>query len=114
MIYYYYSMKSHSVPAPDSNTMPEGGVMHTPSGFTWPKQRKKALLKAKYRAIHLARTNPDYQIAHPSECRENPENKILPCCHPEAEKRIDKKYETIFRAAQVPTVDRPKRLNRNG
>ncbi len=59
----------------------------------WEKQ--KALAKQLDRAIHLARTNIDYQVAHPNECRDNPDHKILAKCHPEAEKRITKKVLKI-------------------
>ncbi len=104
-------MKNHDVPASAKHIVaPGGGVVKT----FWQIHCEKALKKKLYRAIHLARTNPDYQIKHPSECRENPENKVLLCCHPEAEKRILKEHETTLRLAVMPTVDRPARLNRVG
>ncbi len=94
-----------------------GGMKHSRlvnCGFTWPKVQERALRKQKHRAIHLARCNPDYQIEHPEEVRCNPESKILDCCHPEASKRIEKRHVQILQKVAVPTVDRPKRYNRNG
>ncbi len=82
--------QSHSEPSEIANTSSSGGGMkHSrlhPSGFTWPKQCEKALKKKLQRAISLARTNPDYRIKHPNECRDNPECKVLSECHPEAKK----------------------------
>ncbi len=107
-------MKLHSIPAPPTHTAHGEGAVKYPPGFNWKTQCLKALEKQKYRAIHLARTNPDYQIKYPNECRSNPENKVLLCCHPEAEKRILKEHEKILMRALVPDVDRPKRMNRIG
>ncbi len=107
--------KNHSAPAPDILTGPrEGGVNYYQRGFNWPKAISKALEKKKYRSIQLARINKDYQIKYPNECRDNPDGKIVIHCHPEAEKRILKEHEKMLRLAIVPTVDRPKRLNRLG
>ncbi len=105
-------MKNHSVPASADLTGTAGGIMKS-RGFTWEKQCEKAYQHQLERAIHLARTNPDYQIKYPNECRENPERKLLKCCHPEAQKRILEKHEKILALAIVPIVDRPKRLNRS-
>ncbi len=107
-------MKNLSVPAGDTAQSPSGGVKKYSMAFTWPKQIQKALEKKKYRAIHLARTNPDYQLKHPNECRDNPDRKVLTCCHPEAEKRILEEHEKMLRLAVVPSVERPKRMNRLG
>ncbi len=112
--YYQYVMKTHEVHASDRPTVPEGGFKKIPRGFNWPDQCQKALEKQLYRAIHLARTNIDYKITHPSECRTNPENKILTECHPEAKKRILDCHEKTLRKAIIPIVDRPKRMNRLG
>ncbi len=102
-----YSMKNHSVPAEELHTAPSGGVMnHSNKGFNWEKARNRALAHMLYRAIHLARTNPDYRIQHPNECRDNPECKVLQHCHPEAEKRIHKEHEKILALAVVPSVER--------
>ncbi len=106
-------MKDHNVPAPVKHLVAEGGVMKS-AGFTWPKQIKKAQAKAEYRAIQLARTNITYQMEHPSELRENPENKVLTCCHPEAAKRIAEKFLKIKQSSKVPLWEQPKRLNRVG
>ncbi len=107
---YQISMKNHSVPAPVMHMAPEGGVVKT----FWQKHAEKALAHQEYRAIHLARTNPDYQIKYPNECRDNPDRKILECCHPEAHTRILEEHEKILRLSVVPAVDRPTRLNRVG
>ncbi len=72
----------------------------------------RALEHKLYRAIHLARSNPDYQIKYPSELRNNPEGKVLLHCHKEAEKRIIHDHEKMIRLSIVPTVERPKRFNR--
>ncbi len=106
-------MKNHSVPAPATPIEPEGGVMKS-QGFNWKKATTRALAKKLERAIHLARCNPDYQIKYPNECRENPERKLLTCCHPEAKKRILEEHEKTLTQSLVPVVDRPKRLNRTG
>ncbi len=86
----------------------------TPRGFTWDKQRKKALKHQFTRSIHLARTNIDYQVEHPNECRDNPDHKVLADCHPEAQKRLLLKHEKLLLLSVVPAVDRPTRLNRVG
>ncbi len=91
-----------------------GGMRILRKGFTWDKQRKKALKHQYQRSIDLARTNDDYKIKYPNECRENPECKVLKECHPEAQKRLLQEHEKILRLAVVPDVDRPVRLNRLG
>ncbi len=108
------SMKNHTVPASSHLSGPEGGSVKFSKGFNWAKACAKALEKQKYRAIHLARTNPDYQLKYPVELRDNPEGKVLLCCHKEAEKRLLEEHEKILKLSVVPTVDRPQRLNRTG
>ncbi len=81
---------------------------------SWHHCCKRALEHKLTRAIHLARTNIDYQTKYPNETRDNPEKKVLNHCHIEAKKRIIIEYEKILTNAQIPLVDRPKRLNRNG
>ncbi len=78
----------------------------------WEHRKKVAIDTQLRRAIHLARCNIDYQVKHPNECRDNPEHKLLKKCHPEAEKRIRKDMEKLQARAEMPTVERPKRLNR--
>ncbi len=108
-------MKNHIVPAEATHKeTPEGGVHISNSGFNWKKATARALKHQLYRAIHLCRTNPDYQIQYPSEIRANPERKLLLHCHPEAEKRILHDHEKILKSAIVPTVERPQRFNRLG
>ncbi len=108
-------MKNHNVPASSHIPLAEGGVVkHSPRGFNWEKACKRALAKKQYRSIQLARTNPDYRMKYPNECRDNPECKVLTECHPEAQKRILEEHEKILQLAIVPPVDRPKRMNRLG
>ncbi len=81
--------------------------------FSWHLHQEKALQKKLYRAIHLARTNADYQLKYSSECRGNPERNVLHDCHPEAQKRIEHDHGIRVQMTTPPTVDRPKRLNRS-
>ncbi len=102
-----------STPTQSGNLLSSGGMRHSrlkSRGFTWQYACERALKKQLYRSIHLARTNTDYQIKYPNECRDNPngENK----CHPEAEKRIIKEHAKILEKAIVPRVERPKRPSR--
>ncbi len=106
-------MEKHVHTSP-SIQRPEGGVNKFPRGFNWPHQLHNALLHQMQRSIDLARTNPDYKIKHPNECRDNPDCKVLKECHPEAKKRLLEEHEKIIRLASVPDVDRPQRLNRLG
>ncbi len=82
--------------------------------FSWKKAVDRQLEKTLHRAIHLARTNPDYKTLHPNECRDNPSNKILPHCHKEAEIRILKEHASRVKSNTVPAVERPARVNRIG
>ncbi len=108
-------MENHSS-EPTANTLSSTVVGGTQSHqkFNWEMATKRALQHQLTRAIHLARTNSDYRIAHPSECRANPENEIQQHCHPEAKLRIIKIHLKTLEHSQVPAVIRPKRMNRNG
>ncbi len=100
---------------PHSPNKSTSGINHScPPGFNWPDQITKALQKKLQRAISLARTNQDYKLLHPNECRDNPQHKILDHCHPEAEKRIIKEQEIKLRKSIVPTPKRPARFNKLG
>ena len=81
--------------------------------FSWQKACDRALKHKLTNAIHLARTNIDYQIKYPNECRDNPEHKILKECHHEAFKRIMKDHEKMLVNTMTPVVIRPKRLSKN-
>ncbi len=106
-------MKNHIVPVSDTITRLEKGGMKNPDrGFNWKKACDRALKKQYYRSIQLARTNSDYQVKYPNECRDNPDGKNI--CHPEAKKRLLEAHEKILRLSIVPSVERPKRMNRNG
>ncbi len=87
-----------------------GGFIHVP--LFWHKHLAKAEAKRKYRAIHLERCNPDYQLAHVAEHKANPDCKVLKVCNPEACKRVEHDMEKIIRSSKVPLVIRPVRLNR--
>ncbi len=88
------------------------GGHHTP--FSWTKAIDRHYETELIRAIHEARTNPDYQIAHPNECKNNPDRKILKECHPDAILRIKHECEVRRRNVLPPNVERPARLNRVG
>ncbi len=78
----------------------------------WKYSQEKALAKALYRNIHIARTSPEYRIQHPNEARLNPSQKVLKLPSPEAEKRIKHDYVIRIRNSFQPKVIRPKRLNK--
>ncbi len=76
-------------------------------------RRKRIAIETQYeRAINAARCNPDYQRKYPQEHKSNPECKILKACHPDAKKRIEKEMLIKQRSSVIPTVERPKRMNR--
>ncbi len=78
----------------------------------WKYSQKKALEKALYRNIHIARTSPDYKLKFPSEVKVNPKGLVLKLPHPEARKRIEHDFEMRIRNAFQPKVERPARLNK--
>ncbi len=73
----------------------------------WHLYEHKHLAKMIYRSIHL-RNNKDYQIRYPHECKNVKPGDI----HPEARIRIMLEHKHQLEKAQVPIVERPKRLNR--
>ncbi len=78
----------------------------------WAKQIHLCEEKKLYRARVQSLTNPDYKIAHPAECRGNPEGKLQRECHPEAKIRILKELKKKIESSTPPTVKRPERFNR--
>lgn len=82
---------------------------HTTKPF-WIQHKEITLAKALYREYRQEMTNPDTKINHPNECKECPEHKKHQP-HPEATKRITKLY-IKKQNVEMPTVDRPKRYNR--
>jgi len=74
--------------------------------------KERALRKKFTRDISLKTCNPDHQLKYPHECRENPGNKLLHECHPEAVKRIVHDFRVAMQKVQVPLVKRPQRVNR--
>ncbi len=107
---------AHKLHEPGSDHYPStdtvSGVKHSrllTKSFNWKMATKRALDHQLYRSTKLRNTNIDYQIKYPHECRGDlPNNK----CHPEAEKRILHDHKKILEKAQVPIVERPKRMNR--
>ncbi len=83
------------------------------TAFSWQHRRKVALEKALYRSIHLCRCNPDYCMQHIAEARLNPTKKVLKEPNIEAKKRIVHEHEIRMKLTTVPSVERPKRLNRS-
>ncbi len=79
---------------------------------SWEHSIERALEKQLYRSIHLCRTNPDYRLKYPAEFKENPSGKLLTVPTASARKRILHEHEVRIRNNIVPTVERPKRLNR--
>lgn len=80
--------------------------------FSWRNHQDKALQKKLDRSIHLARTNPDYQIKYPSEARDNPDRLLLSEPHVEAVKRITHDHLVRIKHITTPAVERPQRLNK--
>ncbi len=101
-----------SVQTPEEITLPSEKLNHHQKPFNWKMAKTRALKKKFTRTISLATCNPDYAIKYPHECRDNPENKLLGQCHPEAIKRIEHDFNTAMQKVEVPTVERPKRTNR--
>jgi len=81
---------------------------------SWRHCIERALKHQLYRAIHLCRTNPDYQLRFPAEIKQNPDKKVLSVPTSEANKRILHEHEVRVRNNIVPQVERPKRFNRVG
>lgn len=81
----------------------------------WHQQQEQALSKALYRSIHLGRTNPDYIALHPTEHKFQSAQADQHCydkCTPEAKDRITKLVKKKQKFYHIPTVERPKRINR--
>ncbi len=92
---------------PSEHVLSHGGIKHSrlkSHGFTWKYATERALQHQYYRSIQLARTNIDYQVKYPNECKN----------HQEAEKRLLKEHELILKNSLVPTVDRPMRMSKSG
>ncbi len=90
-------------------TVTDEAILRRPS--FWAKQIHICESKKLVKSVHQRRTNPDYKIAHPAECRGNSEGKGLQV-HPEAKIRILKELATKIKSANPPKVDRPSRFNR--
>ncbi len=89
-------------------------TLHSPEGKLtfWHKYEHKHLEKMLYRAIHLARNNPNYRLKYPNEARDNPKQEVRKTCHKEAEIRILKEHTQCLDKAKVPVPVRPARFNR--
>ncbi len=80
----------------------------------WEKQITKAQVIVCSRTIHQSRTNPDYIMKHPAECRGNPEKKILSHPHPEAKKRVLHELKLKTSNSFMPATQHFARMNKNG
>jgi len=82
------------------------------TGFTWQKQKDKALAKKLYRLQReLATNHPDKLISMPNECKQQKNKEpLLKHC---AEKVIAK-HESTMRFLAVPPIKREPRFNRYG
>ncbi len=79
--------------------------------FTWKyKAIPRAYKHQLYRETRKLQINPDTRTQYPNECR-GTDGKI---CHPETEKRVLKKHQSMLERNIVPTVIRPKRMNKLG
>ncbi len=88
----------------------EDGLLSRP--LFWAKQIHICEEKHLQKSIHQRRTNPDYKVAHPAECRGNSEGKGL-TVHPEAKIRILKELANKIKSVNPPPVNRPPRWNRS-
>ncbi len=96
---------------PQSSLKDTSSLGEKPQSF-WHIHQHKALETKLERAIHLARTNPDYRRKYPNEARDNPKLEVRKECHKEAQIRILQEHKQICLRAEVPSVARPPRLNR--
>ncbi len=95
---------------PNLHTQTPKALKDTPTSGKltfWHKYEHKHLEKMLYRSIHL-RNNIDYQIRFPNECKNVQDGQV----HPEAKIRILKEHQHQLERSQVPTTERPVRLNR--
>ncbi len=89
-------------------TVAESALISRP--LFWAKQIHICEEKHLQKSIHQRRCNPDYKIAHPAECRGNPEGSHR--IHPEAKVRILKELSTKIKSANPPPVPHIARYNR--
>ncbi len=87
--------------------------MNIPDGAgneTFWVKRKRIAIESKIQTAEHKQSNhdPEYLSKFPNECR----NHTKGTCHPEAVKRITKEMMQKQHNSIIPTVDRPKRLNR--
>ncbi len=75
----------------------------------WKKNCQKAIQSKIETAMHKqSNHDPEYLAKHANECRDHKKGE----CHPEAIKRITKEMELKQHHAIIPTIIRPKRVNR--
>lgn len=83
-----------------------------PAPKFWEKQIHICEEKYLMKSVHQARTNPDYKIKHPAECKNIPKGSLT--VHPEAKVRILKELDTKRKAIQRPPPSIvPNRYNRS-
>ncbi len=76
---------------------------------SWVHARERHLKKQLYRAKILIKTSPEYISKYPNEARASEKKDYT-----EQIIRIKKEYAKYLKFTQVPTTERPKRLNRVG
>ncbi len=82
-----------------------------PAPKFWEKQVHICEEKMLIKSVHQARTNPDYKVKHPAECRDIPKGSLT--VHPEAKIRILKELANRIKSVTPPPVNRPNRYNRS-
>ncbi len=85
-------------------------IVRLPPTKFWVTQIEKCKIHKCEQEIHRLRTNPDTRLAHPAECRANPEGKLI--LHPETKIRILKELEKRIKGIERPPTINPTRFNR--
>ncbi len=76
---------------------------------SWTHCQDRHLKNEIYRCKILSKVNTDYKIRYPNEARA-----AVKGDYTELIIRVKKDYSQYLKRVQVPVVERPKRLNRNG
>ncbi len=86
-------------------------IVRLPPTKFWEKHILKCQQHKCEQEVHRLRTNPDTRLAHPAECRGNPEGKMI--LHPETKARILKDLEKKLKGIERPPTVMPTRFNRS-
>jgi len=86
-------------------------IVRLPSTKFWPTLILKNQEHKCMQEVHRLRTNPDTRLAHPAECRGNPEGRNQ--LHPETKIRILKEIEGRIKGIERPPTVMPTRFNRS-